>query len=177
MNQYDQFKKSQAAKILSVYGQANIEKSEENDLEKGGEGSKGGKVIGHTKSGKPIYDHAEHAGHKEFSSQDHTEAGYLHHTIAFEAKKAGDTKTQENHMKQFSLHVKAALPSKSSALSSDASEVMRSFDKDTLDEIKGDKDKIEEFVHDVFQHTDEDEYPTSRLKEIANEVHNHLNKA
>lgn len=33
-----------------------VEKSEEDELEKGGEGSKGGKVIGHTKSGKPIYE-------------------------------------------------------------------------------------------------------------------------
>ena len=33
-----------------------IEKSNEDNLEKGGEGSKGGKVIGHTKSGHPIYD-------------------------------------------------------------------------------------------------------------------------
>jgi hypothetical protein len=29
-------------------------------IEKGGEGSKGGKIIGHTKSGKPIYEGSEH---------------------------------------------------------------------------------------------------------------------
>lgn len=41
-------------RVGKVYGE--IEKSEEEDLEKGGgEGSKGGNVIGHTKSGKPIY--------------------------------------------------------------------------------------------------------------------------
>ena len=31
-------------------------KQNESDIEKGGEGSRGGKVIGHTKSGKPIYE-------------------------------------------------------------------------------------------------------------------------
>jgi hypothetical protein len=31
----------------------------QNALKKGGEGSKGGKVIGHTKSGKPVYDHSD----------------------------------------------------------------------------------------------------------------------
>jgi len=52
----------------------------------GGEGSRGGKVIGHTKSGKPIYDvsghswgpkaHGAHmAKHaKDFSAQDHKDA-------------------------------------------------------------------------------------------------------
>jgi hypothetical protein len=49
------FQKNQSAKILASYG-INIQKSEdENDLEKS-EGSRGGKVIGHTKSGKAIYD-------------------------------------------------------------------------------------------------------------------------
>jgi hypothetical protein len=43
-------------------------------LEKGGEGSKGGKVIGHTKSGKAVYDNANHESHKDFTSQDHKEA-------------------------------------------------------------------------------------------------------
>jgi hypothetical protein len=31
------------------------EKSMDTNIEKGGEGSRGGKIIGHTKSGKPIY--------------------------------------------------------------------------------------------------------------------------
>lgn len=32
--------------------------SQGDEIQKGGEGSKGGKVIGHTKSGKPIYEHS-----------------------------------------------------------------------------------------------------------------------
>jgi len=31
-------------------------------LRKGGEGSRGGKIIGHTKSGKPIYKTLSHTG-------------------------------------------------------------------------------------------------------------------
>lgn len=55
----------------------NIFKSfQENDLEKGGEGSRGGKVIGHTKSGKPIYEGGEHHAIMKISgnleAHDHT---------------------------------------------------------------------------------------------------------
>jgi hypothetical protein len=53
-----------------VFG-GSIEKSENDELEKGGEGSKGGKIIGHTKSGKAIYDSANHPEHKEFTEEDH----------------------------------------------------------------------------------------------------------
>lgn len=57
-----------------------LNKSEEDDIEKGGEGSKGGKIIGHTKSGKPIYDTANHPSHAGFSTADHQDAADLHHT-------------------------------------------------------------------------------------------------
>lgn len=48
------------------------------DLQKGGEGSKGGKVIGHTKSGKAIYDKHDHPAHKGFTKQDHADAARVH---------------------------------------------------------------------------------------------------
>lgn len=66
----------QAARISGSYNQ--LQKSEESDLEKGGEGSRGGKVIGHTKSGKPIYDSHNHSSHSKFSSKDHEDAEALH---------------------------------------------------------------------------------------------------
>lgn len=47
------------------------------DLEKGGEGSKGGHVIGHTKSGKAIYDSFDHPKHKDFTADDHRDAGHI----------------------------------------------------------------------------------------------------
>lgn len=54
----------------------------EDEFEKGGEGSRGGKVIGHTKSGKPIYDKATHLEHKNFTKEDHTDAAELHESLA-----------------------------------------------------------------------------------------------
>jgi hypothetical protein len=50
------------------------------DISKGGAGSRGGKVIGHTKSGKPIYEdkNASHTHYKDFSLQDHKDAYKLH---------------------------------------------------------------------------------------------------
>jgi hypothetical protein len=45
---------------------------------KSGEGSRGGKVIGHTSSGKPVYESHGHAEHKHFSSQDHRDASQIH---------------------------------------------------------------------------------------------------
>jgi hypothetical protein len=64
----------------------------DNDLEKAtGEGSRGGKVIGHTKSGKPIYE--GHFGHsysyKNFTAQDHKDA----------AEKHTDAKRKNEHTK------------------------------------------------------------------------------
>jgi len=47
-------------------------------IEKAGEGSRGGRVIGHTKSGKPIYANANHASHKSFTVKDHADAVKAH---------------------------------------------------------------------------------------------------
>ena len=56
----------------------NDEQEESEDLEKAskGEGSRGGKVIGHTKTGKPIYAGklAESKAHKDYTAEDHEDA-------------------------------------------------------------------------------------------------------
>lgn len=52
-------------------------------LEKGGEGSRGGKVIGHTKSGKAIYEYANHEEHSAFTKQDHQDAMNIHEKKAY----------------------------------------------------------------------------------------------
>ena len=44
----------------------------------GGEGSRGGRVIGHTKSGKPIYQDKQPKDYKNFSAQDHLDAYHAH---------------------------------------------------------------------------------------------------
>lgn len=51
-----------------------------------GEGSKGGKVIGHTKSGKAIYETHDHEGHKDFTKEDHHDAA-THHIDEWNKKK------------------------------------------------------------------------------------------
>ncbi len=48
------------------------------NIEKGGEGSRGGKVIGHTKSGKAIYENSDHESHKNFHENDHFDAYQIH---------------------------------------------------------------------------------------------------
>lgn len=50
----------------------------EDNLEKGGEGSRGGKIIGHTKSGKPVYEDKKAHDYKGFSYEDHADAGKIH---------------------------------------------------------------------------------------------------
>lgn len=78
----NQFQKSQSEKIRSCYESENLEKSE---------GSRGGKVIGHTKSGKPIYEprggyykstHKHLVGpsekhYSDFTKQDHEDTSKL----------------------------------------------------------------------------------------------------
>ncbi len=68
------------------------------ELEKGGEGSKGGKVIGHTKSGKPIYrtdssTNWDHPEHKDFTAKDHKDAQNL---IQAEHDKKSDSDEPDN---------------------------------------------------------------------------------
>ena len=45
-------------------------------------GPHGGKIIGRTESGKPIYDKHDHAAHKDFSAKDHKDASQLHQYMA-----------------------------------------------------------------------------------------------
>jgi hypothetical protein len=52
--------------------------NEHGDIKKGGEGSQGGKIIGHTKSGKPIYESFNHPSHSNFTTRDHEDAGTVH---------------------------------------------------------------------------------------------------
>ena len=46
-----------------------------------GEGSKGGDIMGHTRTGKPIYASANHESHQGFGSQDHKDAMNQHHEV------------------------------------------------------------------------------------------------
>jgi hypothetical protein len=95
------FQKNQSAKILASYG-INIQKSDDqNDLEKS-EGSRGGKVIGHTRSGKAIYENHNHEGHKNFTHEDHNDASNAHSKIIDKMK--GNDPKMDYHSKQVKEH-------------------------------------------------------------------------
>jgi len=140
----DQFKNSQVSKsLITDFSVDSIKKSIEekyldgfidsdtkekalqqlDTLIKGGEGSRGGHVIGHTKSGKPVYLKQNADKYKDFSAQDHKDAGDLHADKArnhekesyndspsWYSERSSDERTLANyHYKQSSEHKAAAM--------------------------------------------------------------------
>lgn len=75
MNHIEEFKNYQELQKLRILNSFNLD-----SLEKGGEGSRGGRIIGHTKSGKPIYasKSADHPDNKNFTEDDHLDAVGIH---------------------------------------------------------------------------------------------------
>ena len=87
--------------LKSFYGvDVNIAQKELEDLQKA-EGSKGGKVIGHTKSGKPIYSHKEAGSYEGFTKEDHLNAYKAHKKAASNTK---DTKENVHHTGKANKH-------------------------------------------------------------------------
>ncbi len=85
-----------------------IVKSEEY-IEKGFfEGIRGGKVIGHTKTGKPIYESHNSSSHKKFTHAEHMDAAVLHDKHVADATKSNDPKKMMHHMSQSVGHREAA---------------------------------------------------------------------
>jgi hypothetical protein len=78
---------------------------EDADLQKA-EGTRGGNVIGHTRSGKPIYNNFEHEGHKGFDYKDHLDASRAH--IEKRAYKDGSA-AEQHHYAESTKHHNAAL--------------------------------------------------------------------
>ncbi len=97
--------------MLKSFGIDIIEKSE---------GSRGGKVIGHTKSGKAIYESHSHPEHKDFTHQDHLDAKVLHEKKAYKyngdknnaglgrAKRMKAAQKEIGHKQQAEEHGKSA---------------------------------------------------------------------
>ena len=74
-------------------------------VDAGGEGSRGGKIIGHTSSGKPIYASHNHPTHKEFKSEDHYEAAKAHQKKAEKFNQhMKQLNTEEAHKKEIAAH-------------------------------------------------------------------------
>jgi len=88
---------------------------------KTGEGSRGGKIIGHTKSGKPIYDIHGHPAHADFKGSDHGEAvqAHLSHISDLKAGKKGQTLHlfhEDDDSKRFSPAKREKIKSSRSAI-------------------------------------------------------------
>jgi len=73
-----------------------------NDICKGGEGSHGGQVIGHTRSGKPIYANANHPEHSGFTKNDHQDAIHAHDKL--DRSNYNDPKESGQHRRQIMSH-------------------------------------------------------------------------
>lgn len=103
-----------------------FKKAPENDIVKGGEGSRGGKIIGHTESGKPIYENHDHPAHKNFTSNDHTDAVYAH--VNLTSRKSLATKEEKKkHLEEGKKHGASSHTAKQ--------------DPDSLDKYKQEEDK------------------------------------
>lgn len=85
-----------------------IQKAEEHILEKGGEGTRGGKVIGHTESGKPIYANKKAHEYTDFNAKEHKEAAWAHgeHTKTGTGK-IGTSDKHMHHQMQQTAHMNA----------------------------------------------------------------------
>lgn len=108
LSQHQYIEKSGAALAAPLF-----EMGENQQLEKAGEGSRGGKVVGHTSSGKPIYDSFNHPSHKNFTKQDHKDASEHHNRLADRADSGrsdygGPSGTATSHYKKSHLHAAAA---------------------------------------------------------------------
>src|SRR5690606_14307040 len=74
----------------------------------------GGKIIGHTRSGKPIYESYDHPSHKNFTKLDHLDAGGKHYALkktnkneaAYGSPDYKREKTKQHHHDQYQLHDK-----------------------------------------------------------------------
>lgn len=69
-----------------------------------GEGSRGGKIIGHTRSGKPVYDTHDHSSHSNFSAHEHMDAARHHEMKATEFNMLGKWDQRNNHHNQMNRH-------------------------------------------------------------------------
>lgn len=117
---------------------------------KKGEGSRGGKVIGHTKSGKPIYDTAEHAAHYTFNEQDHSDAEQLHSKRAQEASKKGDFETFDKELTEGGKHALNRLNSKKSKKKDKEDNEESPFDNEKKKEKSQSKSKGEKLIEEIF---------------------------
>ena len=85
------------------------------ELFKSGEGSRGGTIVGHTQSGKPVYAESHSAHYKDFKLEDHHDAQNIHiqhqRSLTAEAKKRhiDNSSKIDNHRKETNKHARAQM--------------------------------------------------------------------
>lgn len=175
----------QAEKILACYTDSSlnscINKAEENDIEKGGEGARGGKVVGHTKSGKAIYESTSRAHsnkqHADFTEQDHQDAATQHFAKWSEHKKAGEhdeARKSINHVgwhndegeKKRKATKKAAAPDKKAYESEERIDRYRS-DMESANMGDLDKDEVQKKHTKRTKETHKEEIASGKSKRIG----------
>lgn len=96
-------------KGLSVIGSTVVDSNYE---DAGGEGTRGGKVIGHTSSGKPIYETFDKGRHRElhkaFSVEEHKKTADWHQGKALDAELGGERGQQKDHLRLHKMHKESA---------------------------------------------------------------------
>lgn len=133
--------KTRSGKLLS-----RLEVSEELGEDRSTEGSRGGKVIGHTRSGKPIYDEHEHEGHADFSKADHNDAHKLHLKLSDAADKKHNligSKEGEHNFVQSVAHRESAKKTGKQSMS-DFKDMSAKEHKDAAEKHKG---HMQDFHH------------------------------
>lgn len=157
MNKHESFNelnKATRGHMLDSYKNAD-------EIIKGGEGSRGGKVIGHTKSGKPVYSHkdAGHESYKDFSIADHLDAASLHEKQR-DQKKLHSVEESAHWVRQTSHE-----------------EVAGQKEQARLDKIEGDKaigaTKSGKAIHNNFDHEDHKDFTAEDHAE-ASDTHDQL---
>lgn len=84
-------------------------------MDAGGEGTRGGKIIGHTSSGKPIYGSHGHPSHGGFTKDDHFQAAKKHEELVDKHNKdedrhaAADRRLKEVESHELSNHHNAQM--------------------------------------------------------------------
>jgi len=105
---------------------------------KSGEGSRGGKVIGHTKSGKPIYASQNAKLEKSYNAEDHKDAAYAHLDRATEHYKNGHETQGNVHNSEFDRHFETSRHKKRNQ------ELDKEYPKIKKEDIDKDNEEIDE---------------------------------
>ena len=100
----------------AAHDRPEVKKAQLPDVRKGGEGSRGGHIIGHTASGKPVYagKHDSHANfkkkHANYTRQDHHDAAMIHSRAAAKItmKAGGRPSASPKHASAYHSHMSSA---------------------------------------------------------------------